>query len=154
MTEAILWARDNIDVPIFAVAAYLVAVFYLPKHIGEGIKLRNLWSLWNLALSGFSILGASRTVPHLAAALRSEGWAYTVCQPPEQWYLRGETGFWVSMFIFSKIPELLDTVFLVLQASALQLHVALGTPHTRRRPAAPTLSSCPRSCHRRPLRLA
>lgn len=112
---AILWAQDNVDVPIFAVAAYLVTVFYVPKYISTGIKLRGVWSLWNLLLSAFSILGASRTVPHLVAAVRNEGVAYTLCKEPETWYLRGETGFWVTMFIFSKIPELLDTVFLVLQ---------------------------------------
>ena len=101
--------------PLSRLFAGFAGVFYVPKYITKGIQLRNLWSLWNLALSAFSILGASRTVPHLVNALRTEGFVHTVCTPPETWYLRGATGFWVTLFIFSKIPELLDTVFLVLQ---------------------------------------
>ena len=34
---------------------------------------------------------------------------------PQEWHLDGPSGFWLGMFIYSKIPELLDTVFLVLQ---------------------------------------
>jgi hypothetical protein len=28
------------------------------------------------------------------------------------WYFDGPTGLWVALFIFSKIPELIDTFFL------------------------------------------
>jgi len=38
-----------------------------------------------------------------------------VCEDPNTWYNNGPVGMWVGLFIFSKIPELLDTVFLVLQ---------------------------------------
>jgi elongation of very long chain fatty acids protein 6 len=112
---AIEWARAHADVPIFAVSAYLIIVFYVPAYIGKPWRLRGVWCAWNLFLSCFSVVGAARTVPHLYNTLQAEGFVYTVCTEPETWYLRGVTGFWVSLFIFSKIPELLDTVFLVLQ---------------------------------------
>jgi hypothetical protein len=31
----------------------------------------------------------------------------------------GPTGFWVMLFIFSKVPELIDTVFIVLRKKPL-----------------------------------
>jgi len=49
------------------------------------------------------------------AEVSARGFEHTLCSHPESWYLKDITGAWVSMFIFSKIPELVDTVFLVLQ---------------------------------------
>jgi hypothetical protein len=43
------------------------------------------------------------------------GFTYTTCHDANKWYLNGRCGFWVTCFIFSKVPELVDTVFLVLQ---------------------------------------
>jgi hypothetical protein len=57
----------------------------------------------------------TRTVPTLWRALRTEGFHYTHCADPEDWYLKGGCGLWVGLFIYSKIPELIDTLFLVLQ---------------------------------------
>lgn len=113
--ESIIWAQKHADLPIFAIAVYLIVVFYVPDRITKPWRLRNVWSLWNLALSIFSMLGVSRTVPHLIEQFLEHGFNHTICSPPESWYLKGVPGAWVSMFIFSKVPELLDTVFLVLQ---------------------------------------
>eukprot|EP00959_Pyramimonas_sp_CCMP1952_P446462 9347841-Pyramimonas_sp.AAC.2 len=52
-------------------------------------------------------------------------------------YLNGPSGLWVGLFIYSKIPELLDTVFLVLQKKRViflaWFHHTTGEP-----PAAPS----------------
>ena len=113
--DSIVWAQKHADLPIFAIAIYLIIVFYVPDMITRPWKLRRVWSLWNLALSVFSMIGVSRTVPHLLEQYLEHGFNHTICSPPESWYLKGVPGAWVSMFIFSKVPELLDTVFLVLQ---------------------------------------
>ena len=47
----------------------------------------------------------------------------------------GPVGLWVGLFIFSKIPELLDTVFLVLQKKRVIFlhwfhHVTVSNTHT------------------------
>merc|ERR1711871_1253430 len=112
---SIQWAQDHSDIPIFAVTAYFIVVFYVPNHLQTPFKLRYTWAVWNLLLAVFSIRGAWITVPHLINTIRAEGVRYTLCTPSQDWYLSGKVGFWVSMFIFSKIPELIDTVFLVLQ---------------------------------------
>jgi elongation of very long chain fatty acids protein 6 len=56
--------------------------------------------------------GGVRTLPHLYATLATKGFDYTVCEDPRVWYFDGPTGLWVALFIFSKIPELIDTFFL------------------------------------------
>lgn len=43
----------------------------------------------------------------------------TVCGDPTVTWGSGATGFWVMLFVFSKIPELLDTVFIVLRRKPL-----------------------------------
>jgi len=114
------------EIPIFAVTLYLGMIFYLPQHLGEapgkGI-VRKAWGIWNLLLSIFSIVGASRTVPVLYDQWIKAGFVFTVCggtgnSTGSQWYTTGTnspTGLWVGLFIYSKLPELLDTAFLVIQ---------------------------------------
>jgi len=43
----------------------------------------------------------------------------TVCTAPSDAWGKGATGLWVMLFIFSKIPELIDTVFIVLRKKPL-----------------------------------
>ena len=94
-------------------------VFYVPEYIKTGLPLRRLWAYWNLLLSVFSIMGAYRTVPYLASHILEHGFTYTTCHDSQKWFLRHDEpnpcGFWVTLFIYSKIPELVDTVFLVFQ---------------------------------------
>ena len=113
--ESIIWAKNHADIPVFAIALYLGFIFYVPGLLKKPWRLRTTWAYWNLLLSVFSIIGASRCVPHLFHVLQTKGFEYSVCAEPESYYLHGRAGTWVSMFIFSKIPELMDTVFLVLQ---------------------------------------
>ena len=72
---------------------------------------------WNGALALFSLCGAARTAPHLlynvlvaAPTLRA-----TICARADLDWGDGATGLWVQLFIFSKVPELFDTAFLVLR---------------------------------------
>ncbi|GMI42337.1 hypothetical protein TeGR_g1151, partial [Tetraparma gracilis] len=118
--SAVAYTQEHSEIPVFAVSLYLVIVFYLPQHVPEGgYNLRSAWAVWNLLLSLFSLFGVVRTVPYLLAELAEKGFYHTACTDSTQWFLRHDepnpVGFWVTLFIYSKIPELLDTVFLVLQ---------------------------------------
>lgn len=42
-----------------------------------------------------------------------------MCDDPEEAYGSGATGLWVCLFIFSKVPELFDTAFIVLRKKPL-----------------------------------
>jgi len=49
----------------------------------------------------------------------SQSYKETVCTNPQLSWGTGTTGFWVMLFIFSKIPELIDTLFIVLRKKPL-----------------------------------
>ena len=77
---------------------------------------------WNAALSLFSLCGALRTAPHLlynvwdnafARGGGAGGLRATICARADLDWGDGATGLWVQLFIFSKVPELFDTAFLV-----------------------------------------
>lgn len=91
-------------------------LFKQKNHDGFS-SLRMPWAFWNLLLSVFSMIGAYKTVPYLASTLLEKGFQYTTCHDPSDWFLseNNAVGIWVTLFIYSKIPELIDTVFLVLQ---------------------------------------
>jgi elongation of very long chain fatty acids protein 6 len=119
----VAWTQDHAELPIFATALYLAMATYGPRLMPFSLQLGWTFALWNLGLSVFSVLGASRVVPHLLAALQDpahgesfqERFVWTCCTHPDQWYLHKGPGLWVALFIYSKFPELLDTAFLVLQ---------------------------------------
>jgi len=107
---------------MLAVGLYLCIVFNGPKVIAQFPPgpvqkklLKALFILWNLSLSAFSWLGLVHVVPHLVSYLSSDGYFKSICSDPRVWFADGKVAFWLEMFIMSKFPELLDTVFLVLQ---------------------------------------
>lgn len=76
-------------------------------------------AMWNLFLAIFSFCGAIRNVPHLIYSLSTRGVYYTICEDCLSHYGHGASGFWGVLFVFSKIPELFDTVFIILRKKPL-----------------------------------
>eukprot|EP00039_Didymoeca_costata_P021931 m.3265 g.3265 ORF g.3265 m.3265 type:complete len:295 (-) comp2722_c0_seq1:939-1823(-) len=116
--HAIEWTGAHTEIPVFSIVAYVAIVFYVPNYLGKdfkGLKVRSLFAAWNILLSAFSILGTINLAPVLLGNLYNNGFRYTVCTDPAEWYLEGAAGLWTTLFIYSKLPELLDTVFLVIQ---------------------------------------
>lgn len=58
-------------------------------------------------------------VPFLFATVLSKSYEETVCTAPSQSWGNSTTGFWVMLFCYSKAPELIDTVFIVLRKKPL-----------------------------------
>jgi elongation of very long chain fatty acids protein 6 len=97
---------------VFGVAHY--------KKTRERHDLRMPLVYWNLFLCLFSFAGALRTVPDLMYRLgSSETLGETICTDPSTSWGVGATGLWVMLFIFSKVPELVDTAFIVLRKRPL-----------------------------------
>jgi len=81
--------------------------------MGGKWNVRDFAFYWNLSLSLFSWCGLVACVPVLISAVIQKGMYFTVCAPP-QWYGNNLSGFFVMLFIYSKVAELLDTVLLLL----------------------------------------
>ena len=113
--------REYYWIPILAVSLY-VAVIFGGKLLMSQMRPFDLrWSLalWNLGLSVFSWMGAIRTVPHLLATIGTNGVYFSMCEPACGTFGIGDVGFWTCLFIISKFPELIDTVFIVLRKKPL-----------------------------------
>ena len=89
----------------------------------ERFDLRNNLAMWNLFLCTFSFMGAIRTVPHLMYNLTNMSLEQTMTTVSAHDWGDGACGLWVQLFIFSKIPELWDTFYIVArQRPLLFLH--------------------------------
>ena len=109
------FSKTNSWMPVACVVLYLVSIVGGQKLMEsrKPIKMDGVLSAWNLALSLFSLCGALRTVPHILHNVFSKHFDETICTPAELDWGCGACGFWVQLFVFSKIPELFDTFFLV-----------------------------------------
>lgn len=107
----------NWAIPIGSVIAYLLFCYFGIKIMDsrKPFGLKYELAAWNLFLSTFSFIGMFRTVPHLIGEIITMPFRDTICAPAVETYGNGPVGFWVFLFIISKIPELVDTVFIVLR---------------------------------------
>jgi len=106
--------RAHVDIPVMFVTLYLTLVFYVPTVISKPVSCKTFFAVWNLLLAVFSIIGSIHTVPTLVSTVWNHGLRYSACTEPSYFFNSG-VGLWMCLFILSKIPELMDTVFLVIQ---------------------------------------
>lgn len=120
-TKYLAFADNNYQIPVIALIIYLTFCFGVRRILEgrEAFDLRMPLALWNALLSGFSFLGMCRTVPYLLSNILLNTYEETVCVDPRKSWGNGPTGLWVMLFIFSKLPELVDTVFIVLRKRPL-----------------------------------
>ena len=115
------FASVNYQIPCTAIVLYLTFCFGVRELMKDkdpyGLEL--LLAGWNAFLSTFSFLGMCRTVPYLLSRILTQPYEVTVCENPRLSWGKGSVGLWVMLFIFSKIPELIDTVFIVIRKKPL-----------------------------------
>lgn len=112
-----IWYRDNHHIAFMICAVYLAIVFGIQAYMRsrERYEVRALQAFWNLCLSAFSFMGAFRMVLHLIATISHKSFKESICDAPNISYgSSGASGLWAFLFIASKIPELGDTIFVVL----------------------------------------
>ncbi len=102
---------------LFAII-YLVVIFSAQKLMKtrEKFELRRALIAWNFVLAGFSTLGAIRVWPEFVFVIQSKGIEHSYCSRDWQY---GVTGGWGGLFIISKFPEFIDTVFIVARKQKL-----------------------------------
>lgn len=116
------WTKQTWPVVPVVAACIYIAFCYFGQKIMRSVQpfdLKFPLGLWNLFLSTFSFIGAFRTVPHLLGILFSQSYHESVCQVAVDAYGQGPCGLWTALFIMSKVPELIDTVFIVLRKRTL-----------------------------------
>lgn len=115
------FARNYYPIPLVLVTAYLLFCYFGSKIMAEAkpFNLQIPLAMWNAFLCVFSFIGMCRTVPFLFGLILSSPYQDTICANPRTTWGVGPTGFWVMLFIFSKVPELVDTVFIVIRKKPL-----------------------------------
>jgi len=102
-----------------SIAAYLAMIVFMQWYMRSRprYEVRALLVVWNVALASFSITGAARTLPGFVLSLQ-HGIYYSVCDPS---FITNDrvSGFWASLFVLSKVPELGDTFFILLRKQPL-----------------------------------
>lgn len=114
--------RDsNYFIPVFCCVAYLVFCYYGKVYMRnlKPFDLRTPLALWNLGLSVFSTYGMLRTAPHMIYRISTLPFEDTICQRGFTSFGSGAVGLACQLFVLSKIPELVDTVFIVLRKKPL-----------------------------------
>lgn len=114
------WMKENWMTCFYYIGAYMIVVFggQLYMQTRPRFELRLPLFIWNVFLALFSVWGAYRSAPELLYVLGNHGFHYSVCIPGS--FLDNRVGgFWNWMFTLSKVPELGDTVFIVLRKQPL-----------------------------------
>lgn len=116
------FCANNWQIPIISVVLYLLLIIIGPKVMaqrGNGYELKIPLVMWNAFLCVFSFIGMWKTMPFLLGNILSMSFKDTVCADPTQSWGEGDTGLWSMLFAFSKLFELLDTLFIVLRKRPL-----------------------------------
>jgi len=107
-----------------AVILYVVAILGIQRwmcHIrpnGGGFELRRPLAAWNILLAIFSVLGAIRTVPYAINLVSGVGIEAAACDSSYR-DTNVITAVWCAAFVLSKLPEMIDTLFIVLRRHPL-----------------------------------
>lgn len=104
--------------PVLCVV-YLAAVAWGRRWMRyrKQYSLRKQLAVWNAALAIFSIIGFIKLTPLLMTKLSEGGFVSSVCSSRKS--SSDLEVFWLMIFVFSKVVEFGDTLFVVLRKSPL-----------------------------------
>ena len=113
--------NEHWEIPIGALLIYLSVCYFGQIYMADRkpFDLSVPLALWNAFLSVFSYVGMLRLVPRLISILSTKSYQDSLCLHPRELWADGVSGFWMWLFMLSKIPELMDTVFIVLRKKDL-----------------------------------
>lgn len=112
------WMANNYPLVFGICAVYLITIFGIQammRNRARGFNLDVPLFLWNLLLAGFSITASYHVLPSMWSVIREKGASYDLCTTDSEWLTP-----WVMFFCMSKVPELLDTLFIVLRKKPLR----------------------------------
>ncbi|PIO74505.1 GNS1/SUR4 family protein [Teladorsagia circumcincta] len=110
---------DHFDITIQASILYVLVVFgtkFLMRN-RQPFSLFVPLNIWNFILAAFSIMGMIKLTPEFWSTVSNKGFQNSYCFAYD--FTKGENGYWVFLFIVSKLFELVDTIFIVLRKRPL-----------------------------------
>ncbi|XP_068244800.1 very long chain fatty acid elongase 6 isoform X2 [Palaemon carinicauda] len=115
------WFDRHWGYVFYMVGAYMAVVFGLQTYMETRprFELRKPLFVWNVALAAFSLYGGLRSLEELIYVYSNFGLYSTYCLCGLRFLDNRVGGFWNWMFTLSKVPELGDTVFIVLRKQPL-----------------------------------
>jgi hypothetical protein len=120
------WCSHAWALPVAAAVAYLLCVSRGSSWLAgrPPFSLAGLLLLWNVTLAAFSVAGAAVMLPGLIADVRALGVAELLCPASGvagAHFARGARAAVMLAFMFSKLPELADTAFLIARGKPVTL---------------------------------
>ena len=136
-TELENWVINTIDVTYLQELmltkwhwSFYISIFYmilipvLKKWMeirGQRYNLRTLLVIWNSILAVFSVVGVVRCLPEFYHIFSTKGFTSSFCE--SDYYMDLRVNIWYLMFVWSKVIELIDTLFIILRnGKLLTLH--------------------------------
>ncbi|PAV56984.1 hypothetical protein WR25_08132 [Diploscapter pachys] len=98
---------------------YLIVIFgirYIMRN-REPFSLFIPLNIWNFLMAGFSIIVLLNVFPELYFKIIKHGYTNSFCYRYESY--KGESGYWIWMFMVSRLFEFIDTIFIVLRKRPL-----------------------------------
>lgn len=118
--KAIPWMASVWHWSFYFSALYLALIYLGQRYMKnkDPYNLRRALCMWSALLGLFSLFAVFRIIPHAWRMVYLSGWRHAVCD--ERSFI-GSTGagLWAFLFPLSKLPELVDTAFIVLRKQKL-----------------------------------
>lgn len=111
--------NHNWHVSVYFAALYIILLVFGLKWMQnrESFNLRLCLAAWSGMLCLFSLMGSVAVWPETIRVASRDGFIATYC---DNSYVRdNKVVYWYTVFILSKVAELVDTVFIVLRKQRL-----------------------------------
>ena len=117
---ALSWLHEYRYVAVTAVVIYLSLVYTGRRWMEKRPRYDPVTSLtlWNVMLAVFSLFGLMNLLPNFVHVISNVGIQESMCKLTL--LENPQIGMWFVLFVFSKIVEFGDTLFIVLRKSNLQ----------------------------------
>jgi hypothetical protein len=113
------WMGNEYPFMVKTLIAYIITIFGIKMFMSnrKPFHLERALTIWNAFLATFSSLGVIFIAPALYRVIRDHGLSATYTKVTE--LETGVAGYWHFLWVVSKIPEFIDTLFIVLRKKPL-----------------------------------
>ena len=114
------WMQSNWQISVYASLFYIAVISIVRRYMRNRnrYELRKALTLWSLSLALFSIAGVYRISSWVLHQQMRGGIVFTVCDT-SYYHVPKYAALWGFLFVFSKVLELGDSLFIVLRKNPL-----------------------------------